>query len=246
VYTTVPPAQQRAPNRFILRQERAAADQSGAWLPGLMLAAGVLLDFHWSPAALWNVDHTECLFNRATSALFGFSDKEFCADKDLWLKRIDGRDRAAFLSSWKDLQNGQAKMTCRYRFMPRHGALGIDLEETALLLPAGKGARRAVLSLYRSRGAAAGQQGCKEPGRSPMQGLIHQIGNNLQAIHGEAELARLFDSLPQRSFDKIAQGIDSIQELIAQIHAISAREEAPLAPGTPERNALPDDDNNDE
>jgi len=229
VYTTVPPAQQRAPNRFMLRQERAAADQSGAWLSGLMLAGGMLLDFHWSPAALWNVDHTECLFNRATSALFGFCDKEFCADKDLWLKRIDGRDRAAFLSSWKDLRNGAAKITCRYRFLARHAAPGIELEETALLLPAGAAAKQGVLSLYRPRRAAAGQHGCKETDRPAVCDLIHQIGNNLQAVRGEAELARLFGSLPERSFDNMARAINSIQQLVSEIDALISGEAA-LAP----------------
>ena len=194
-----------------------------------LLEAGVLLDFHWSPAALWSVDHTECLFNRATSALLGFRDKEFCADKDLWLERIDGRDRAAFLSSWKDLQNGAAKITCRYRFLPRHAAPGIELEETALLLPAGAAAKPGVLSLYRPRRAAAGQHGCKETDRPPVRDLIHQIGNNLQAIRGEAELARLFGSLPERGFDNMARAINSIQQLVSELDALNAGEAA-LAP----------------
>ncbi|MGH7796435.1 MAG: hypothetical protein ACREQ2_16325 [Candidatus Binatia bacterium] len=212
MYTTVPPAQQMAPNRFIPRLEQRAEGNAG--LPNLTLATGALLEFHCCPTALWSADRTECLFNSATVALFGFRDSDFCADQKLWIARLDERDRDAFMSSWQSLQNGESKIVCRYRFRPQDASHDIDVEETALLLPAGPAGKPAVLSWYHAYNAALRKLGRNG---SPVERLIHQIGNNLQAIRSEADLLRLFNGLPQRSFDNITQGIDRIQHLVAQI-----------------------------
>jgi len=73
MYTIVRPAQQLAPNRFILKQNRASAGKSNhngvARLSNLTLAATTLLEFHCCPTALWSSDRTECLFSSAAVAL---------------------------------------------------------------------------------------------------------------------------------------------------------------------------------
>lgn len=48
-----------------------------------------------------------------------------------------------------------------------------------------------------------------------MRSLVHQIGNSLQSLRGEVDLLRLSGALPQRSFDRIVQGIENIRELTA-------------------------------
>lgn len=218
MYTTVPPAQQTAPNRFVLKQERVSAGRShqkAAGLSNLTLAARALLEFHCCPAALWSEDRNECLFNSAGAALFGFRDSDFCANPKLWIARLDERDREAFISSWQSLRSGESKIVCRYRFSPQNAAEAIEIEESAWLLPADAVGKQAVLSLYEANSAAprrkAGRNG------SPVESLIHQIGNNLQAIRGETDLLRLFNGLPQRSFDTITHSIERIQSLLAQI-----------------------------
>lgn len=52
-----------------------------------------------------------------------------------------------------------------------------------------------------------------------MRSLVHQIGNSLQSVRGEVDLLRLSGALPQRSFDRIVQGIENIRELTAGLDA---------------------------
>ena len=218
MYTIVRPAQKLAPNRFILKQNRASAGKSNhngvARLSNLTLAATTLLEFHCCPTALWSADRTECLFSSAAVALFGFRDSDFRADPKLWIARIDDRDRDAFMSSWQSLRSGESKIVCRYRFSPQNASAAVEIEETALLLSYGATDNRAVLSRYQANRAALR----KPDGQgAPVEYLIHQIGNHLQGIRGETDLLRLFNGLPQRSFDTITHSIDRIQNLIAQI-----------------------------
>jgi nitrogen-specific signal transduction histidine kinase len=154
------------------------------------------------------------LFNSATVELFGFQDSDFCADPKLWVARIDERDRPAFISSWQRLQNGESKIVCRYRFSPLDASAAVEIVEDALLLPRGSGHKSAVWSRYQ-----ANRPALRKPGRTgiPVEKLLHQIGNYLQGIRGETDLLRLFNGLPQRSFDTITQNIDRIQNLVVQI-----------------------------
>jgi hypothetical protein len=225
VYTIVPPAKRNTLDRFIPRPEQLGAeDQTGAWLRSVTLPAAALLEFHCCPSALWSVDRSDCLFNGAMIALLGFHDRDFRGDRELWLARIERGDRQSFISSWKTLQSGVAKMVCRYRFTPRSGASAIDVEETAWLIPGGAAGRPAVLSRYQTNGAPR----AADSADSPLDRLAHQIGNNLQAIRGEVDLLRLFNGLPQRSFDTIVRGIDNIQSLIAGIDGAAVAEPAPF------------------
>jgi hypothetical protein len=218
VYTTVPPAQKVAPNRFIHKSDRANVGKSNrnsaAWLSDLTLAANAVLDAHCCPTALWSLDRAECLFNSPTVELFGFQDNDVCADPKLWVARIDERDRDAFITSWQRLQNGESKIVCRYRFNPPDASAAVEIVEDALLLPHGSGDKSAVLSRYQAYRPAL-----RKPGRNDLrvEELLHQIANYLQGIHGEADLLRLFNGLPQRSFDTITQSIDCIQNLLVQI-----------------------------
>ena len=232
MYTVVPPTHTVPPNRFTQRpDQRAVAESSdrdsAVALPALTLPAGALLEFHCCPTALWSADRAECLFNGATTALLGFCDRDFCADRELWLARVDARDRESFLSSWNALQNGATKIVCRYRFFPRDKDLGIDVEETALLFPAGPVGRAAVLSRYQASGHTQGKPRRDPRERSPVHALVHQIGNSLQAIRGEVDLLRMSGALPQRSFDNMTHGIDCIQNLVAQIDGLAAVEPCP-------------------
>jgi len=181
------------------------------WLTNLYLPALALLDFHCCPAALWSADRTQCVFNDAGSALLGFREVDFGTAKDLWLERVDTLDRERFLLAWQSLRDGGAAIVCSYRFLPLNRSLTIELEETALRLPAGPVGTPIVLCRYqlsRPEGEAGG--------RAELRNLIHQIGNHLQAVRGEAELLRMFGALPQDSFEKISRGIDAIHDLTTQ------------------------------
>jgi hypothetical protein len=187
-------------------------------LATLTVPINALIELFPCAAALWSADRSQCVFNSAMQALVSYRDNEFCADENLWLRCIDPRDREAFLSSWKSMQEGQAKISCRYRFSPR-GRMTMDLEENAMSLPLGTTAMPAVLSLYQSKGGIH----CERRDATAIHRLAHHIGNSLQAIRGEVDLLHLTGALPQRSFDNITQGIEQLHDLLSDIDGFARR-----------------------
>jgi PAS domain-containing protein len=189
----------------------AARQSERAWLANLYLPAIALLDFHCCPLALWSEDRSRCVFNDSGTALLGIPENDFSAAKDLWLERIHPLDRERFVLAWRSLQDGCGAMVCSYRFMPLDGALTIELEETAWRMAAGPVEPPVVLCRYQvsrpERDASCG---------ADPRNLIHQIGNNLQAVRGEVELLCMFGALPRESFEKITRGIDAIHDLTTQ------------------------------
>src|SRR5919109_896855 len=193
-------------------------------LATLTMPANALLElFPWA-AALWSADRSQCLFNSAMQTLVSYRDNDFCADETLWLRCIDPRDRKVFLSSWKSLQEGQAKICCRYRFTSP-GRLSIDLEENAV--PVGTTATPAVLSLYQTNISIH----CARRDATAIRRLAHHIGNSLQAIRGEVDLLHLTGELPQRSFDNITQGIEQLTDLLSEIGGLPRAEPVSLVHG---------------
>ena len=190
-------------------------------LPTLMMPIGMVLEYLSCAAALWSTDRAECVFNSATRTLLGYSENNFCADQELWLDRIDRRDRETFLSSWKALQDGEQKISCHYRFSPQDHAPSVTLQETAVLLPAGATGKAAVLSLYQPKAATGRQRRSDRRDDTRMRGLIHHMGNSLQMILGELDILRLTGALPQRSFDNLTQDVGRLHELIGELAALS-------------------------
>jgi PAS domain-containing protein len=195
-------------------------------LVALAMPIGALLEFFPCAAALWSVDRSQCVFNSAMKTLVGYREDDFCADEALWLRRIDPRDREVFLSSWKTLQKGQAKISCRYRFTPR-GRLSIDVEETAMPVPPGPTGTAAVLSLYQAK-AGIRRARCDD---AAIHGLAHHIRNSLQAIRGEVDLLHLAGGLPQGSFDNITRGIEQLNDLLGEIDGLPSVEPLSLLHG---------------
>ncbi len=54
--------------------------------------------------------------------------------------------------------------------------------------------------------------------RAFVQGLSHEIGNNLQAIKGEVELLVLAGALPQQSLEGISRGVEGILDLTNEVN----------------------------
>jgi PAS domain-containing protein len=176
-------------------------------LAALSLPAIAVLELDTAPAALWSVDRKRCILNGAATALLGFSAAEFCADKKLWLARVEARDRDGFLTFWRALYEETRPMGCRYGFLPRGTARAFELQETAQQLLAADGTP-VVLSRYTPSLTREGR------------GLAHKISNHLQAIRGEADLLRLSGTLPQRTYESISRSIDGIHDLTEKIEKV--------------------------
>lgn len=214
------------------QQQRSAATPANlnmaesSSLGTLTLPIGALLELFPCAAALWSADRSQCVFNSAMETLVGYREDDFCGDKALWFERIDPRDREIFLSSWKTLQRGQAKISCRYRFTPP-GGLSLDVEESAMLVPIGATGTSAVLSLYQTK---TGIRRARRDDRA-FHGLAHHMGNSLQAIRGEVDLLHLTGALPLRSFDNITRGIEQLNDLLGEIDGLPRVEPLSLVPG---------------
>jgi len=198
-------------------------------LPTLMMPIGMLLEFFPCAVALWSADRNECAFNSAAKTLLGYSENNFCADQNLWLDRIDRRDRETFLSSWKALRSGERKISCHYRFTPQDHARSVTLQETAVLLPIGAAGKAAVLSQYQTKAATGRHLRGGRHDSARVRGMIHHMGNSLQAIVAELDLLHLTGALPQRSFDNIAQAVEQLHDLMGEVAGLCDPESFTLA-----------------
>jgi hypothetical protein len=191
------------------------------WLSTMQLPVSAVLAIRCSPMALWTDDRSRCILSRSTARLLGFPEKQSWVNKERWLARIDPRHRERVSRSWQGVKADRRERVCRYVFWPLNGSPAILLEETARRIAA-SGDQFVVLCRYQAKTAHRGKSQRNLHGRSSVRDLIHQIGNNLQAVRGEVELLRLFGELPQKSFENIMCGIESIYELAAQMEAPTA------------------------
>lgn len=219
------PSKRKTQQRRVVRPANLKRAE-GSPLATLTVPIGAWLELFPCAAALWSADRTQCVFNSAMETLVSSREENFCADKSLWLGRIDRRDREVFLSSWKTLQRGQAKISCRYRFTPP-GRRSIDVEETSMVVPIGRTGMSAVLSLYQTN---AGIRRARRD-NTAIHRLAHHLGNSLQAIRGEVDLLHLTGALPQRSFDNITQSIEQLNDLLGEIADLPSVEPLSLVQG---------------
>jgi PAS domain-containing protein len=173
----------------------------------LAVSVTAALELATGAAALWSGDRSSCIVNAAATEMLGFRGADLSADKDLWISRIEPRDRDAFLAFCQVLQDARQPVTCRYRFLPRGTTQAIELQETGLRFLSAQGA-----PIIFSRYAGA-------PFREARK-LVHKIGNHLQAIRGEVDLLRLSGSLSQENADKVAQSVDAIRGLAEELEKV--------------------------
>ena len=185
------------------------------WLSTVQLPVSAVLAIR-SPMALWTGDRSRCIISRSTARLLGFPEKQSWVKKERWLARTDPRHRERVSRSWQGMKADRRERVCRYVFWPLNGSPAILLEETAQRIAA-SGDQFVVLCRYQAKTAHHVKSQRAPNGRSSTRDLIHQIGNNLQAVRGEVELLRLFGELPQKSFESIMRGINSIHDLAAQL-----------------------------
>jgi nitrogen-specific signal transduction histidine kinase len=197
-------------------------------LSTLMMPIGVLLEFLPCAAVLWSADRTECVFNIAAKSLFGYGENDFCADRKRWLERIHADDRQSFLRASVALQQGERKISCHYRFTPQNHSRTIVLQETAVVLPSGPAGAAAIFSVYQTGPAMDRELRGDRRAQAPVRGLVHHMGNSLQAIRGEVDLLRLTGTLPERSFENITRGIEQLHDLIGEIENLPGKEPSPL------------------
>ena len=194
-----------APQAFA-NEPKAAFDQAAAFLDHAPL-----------PAALWSRDRQWRVFNGLTRQLLGFCEHDFGPSGSLWMDRVHPDDQQGFLAAWNKLQNGEARISWQYRFLPKHKSHELRLRESALLYHPREIAAPVVLSFY-SDETPVGKEGAEiRQVRELLVGVAHEIGNSLQAISGELDLLRLTGALPQQSSKAMTQGVQQIRKLASEI-----------------------------
>ena len=202
----------RAPARFAADEEKLFHSTSAS-----LVDAGIILEVIPYPVALWSLDHSLCLFNHSTRELLGFSEEDFHQNSSLWTDRLESHDRNAFVSTWKRLQAGEKKVSCQYRFLPKHQATALALREISIVHSRRESNALGVWSLYIEETAFGEEFSGAYPLRKLLGGLTHDIGNNLQTISGELELSRWSGVLSVESAEAMARGITQIRTLAHEI-----------------------------
>src|SRR5262245_42726987 len=193
-------------------------DQDSLYSPSTGLVdVSVILEVIPYPVALWSLDRRSCIFNHPTRQLLGFSDDDFHQNSSLWIDRIHPQDRDAFVSAWSNLQAGDKKIDCRYRFLAKNHATALRLREISIVQSRRESDVLAIWSLYSEESGFDDEFIEAYPLRKLLGGLTHDIGNNLQTISGELELSRWSGVLSVESAEAMARGITQIRTLAHEI-----------------------------
>ena len=113
-----------------------------------LVDARIILEVIPYPVALWSLDRRLCVLNHLTRELLGFSDDDFRQDSFLWTDRIHLQDRERFVSSWAKLQEGEKRVSCQYRFLPKNQATALRLREVSTVHSRPEGDALGIWSLY--------------------------------------------------------------------------------------------------
>lgn len=79
-------------------------------------ALGPVLELAPCAIAVWSADRSTCILNFAARQLTGFSERDFSNAQHLWMGRVHPDDQQFFISFWKELESGEKRLTCDYRF----------------------------------------------------------------------------------------------------------------------------------
>ncbi len=194
---------------------------NGEELKAGLAQAGIILDQVPCAAALWSRDRRFCVFNDAFRQLLGFCEHDLGQATSMWMDRIHPEDRERVATAWNKLQNGGPKISCGYRFLPKHRTQEIQLRELSFSYCLREKETPAIWSFYTEDlnvdGSADKEAGAIRKIRDLLIGLTHEIGNHLQAIRGELDLLTLSGALPQQSSKSVAFGVQQIHKLTREI-----------------------------
>lgn len=173
-----------------------------------------------SATVLWSPDRHSCALNSRAKKLLGFSEEDFKKDPSLWIHRIHPQDYSEVRIAWRRLNDGAETITCDYRFFPKKIKKAIWLREVSALCQNPKGCGAAITSSYTDISDLKTSRQVKEE-ISPsteevVEGLVHEMQNNLQVINLGVELARQGQGLPVE-YQEVATSLErtgkSVQEL---------------------------------
>jgi len=173
--------------------------------------------------AFWSRDCLSCMLNSQATQLLGFSEIDFRKDPSIWINRIDPRDRAPFSAACEKLQGGEKMVSCDYRFSPNGSEQEIWLRDVSVSHQNMLGEVGGFISTYtdisdlKGRRLQSGRNGKDEDLAGVIDGVVHEIHNNLQIILSEIDLMPYSGEAPQQFKPLVAGGVERISKLTQQL-----------------------------
>jgi len=195
--------------------------------PFLSLRSGspairTVLDLLPCAIALWGLERRSCVLNYLAAQLTGFSAQDFHKDPSLWMNRIHVEDRDLVSYAWKKLRNGEKMVSCDYRFFPNGDKKEIWLRDVSVSYQNPHGDIEGIASTYTNISdlKATRRKKQKEDGAADIvgiiDGLVHEIQNNLQVISMGLDLLRLDrGTLPDR--EVVINGIERAKKSLRDL-----------------------------
>lgn len=193
----------------------------------LLLKSGPLvkrtvLDMLPCAIGLWSLERRFCVLNEAAIQLVGFSGHDFRDDPSLWMSRIHPRDRGLFSTAWKRLQGGEKMVSCDYRFSPNKDEKEIWLRDVSVACKNPQGEIEGIASTYtdisdlKVRHSKSQEEERAENMVGIVDGLVHEIQNNLHVISMGLDLLRLARTAPQ-DCGAVVNGIERTNKSLKEL-----------------------------
>ena len=181
--------------------------------------------FDLFPCAMifWSARYSACMLNMEARRLTGFSTSDLQHTPSLWMSRIHARDRALFSATRERLQNGEKKVQCDYRFLPKERTEVLWLREIASLYLNPQDEVEGVISVYTEISDL--KKKCRTKGRELakvvseegiIEEFVHAAQNSLQSISMGLDLLRITHGDSFES-DAIFRGVERSSRLLREI-----------------------------
>jgi signal transduction histidine kinase len=172
--------------------------------------------------AVWHTDHSLQSINSHATRLTGFSDSDFIADLDLWIKQIHREDRGGFSASWREFHSGKREISCDYRFFPKGSRTSTWLREFSVLSRNQSHGPAYVISTYIEITDLKESHQEREAELSEatrvdiLKSLFHDVQNCIQVVRMEIELTE-FGFQKEMEAAKLAKTLSSVDRLLKEL-----------------------------
>lgn len=189
---------------------------------GPQVVIKTVLDLLPCAIGLWSLEHGSCVLNNTAMELTGFSGQEFREDSSLWMSRIHPRDRSLVSTAWKKLQGGEKLVSCDYRFSPKKDEKESWLRDVSVSCQNPQGEVEGIASAYtdisdlKVRRPRSQEEKRGEDVVGIIDGVVHEIQNNLHVISMGLDLLRLSRTAPQ-DCGPVVRGIERTNKSLKEL-----------------------------
>lgn len=189
--------------------------------------------------AVWNTDRSGGILNYAARQMTGFSDRDLRQSPYLWTERVHPQDQQSFLTFWKELESGEKRITCDYRFLQNGSKKTIRLRDSSVSLRNPDGRIGTIISSYTDiSDLTVKQQEIQEEEKPEhvvdlIRPLLHEIRNSLHVISMGVDLMSVDQNTPF-GIQGVTRGIECLNKLSQELHEFIVPTKSQLSAEQPE------------